>query len=358
MLIANVCHTYYPHIGGVETHVEEISTRLIEKGLQVEVLTTDPSGTLPPEEEIKGVKVRRFKSWAPNEAYYFSPSLKRYLKKKSSEFDIVHAHGYHSFPALYAAQAKGGNKLVFTPHYHGSGHTLFRSLLHRPYKFLGRKIFERADKIVCVSNYERDLIFKHFRVDEGRVAVIPNGINLGEFKGLRKTSKDYKAILYVGRLEKYKGVQHLIKALSKLDDSIFLEIVGNGPYRETLIRLLRKLGLESRVKFFQDLSRNELLQKYADADVFVQLSGREAFGITVAEALASGTMCVLANTSALTEWIDNQNCFGINYPIKFDELVRVIVEVMGRDVRSTKLWDCEEVVEKIAELYNNVAGMG
>jgi glycosyltransferase involved in cell wall biosynthesis len=358
MLVASVCHTYYPHIGGVETHVEEISTRLVKRGLQVEVLTTDPSGKLPIEETLNGVKVRRFKSWAPNEAYYFSQDLKKYLMKKSSEYDVVHAHGYHSFPALYAAQTKGRNKLVFTPHYHGSGHTLFRSLLHRPYKLLGRRIFERADRIICVSNYEKKLIFKHFKIEEGKAVVIPNGIKLDEFKNLRKRSKDHKIALYVGRLEKYKGVHHLINALPKLDVSISLEIVGKGPYQETLIRLSRRLGLESRVRFFQDLPRDELLQKYADSDVFILLSEREAFGITVAEALASGTPCVLANTSALTEWIDNQNCFGVNYPIELDELVRVVVETIGRDVNPTKLWDCEEVAEKIAELYCNVVGTG
>jgi len=356
MLIAHVCHRYYPYIGGVETHVEEISTRLVNRGLQVEVLTTDPSGKLPMEETVSGVKVRRFKSWAPNEAYYFSQRLRKYLGEKSSEYSVVHAHGYHSFPALYAAQAKGRNKLVFTPHYHGSGHTLFRSLLHRPYRFLSRKIFERADKIVCVSNYEEALIFEHFGVDKEKAVVIPNGIKLNEFKNLKKRSKDHKIALYVGRLEKYKGVHHLIRALSKLDDNIFLEVVGKGPYRETLIRLSRKLGVESRVRFSQDLRRDELLQKYADSDVFVLLSGREAFGITVAEALASGTPCVLANTSALTEWIDNHNCFGIDYPVELDELVRVIMETIGREVRPTKLWDCEEVAEKTAELYHDVTG--
>jgi glycosyltransferase involved in cell wall biosynthesis len=358
MLIAHVCHRYYPYIGGVETHVEEICTRLLNRGLQVEVLTTDPSGKLPVEETVNGVKVRRFKSWAPNEAYYFSESLRKYLKKKSSEYDVVHAHGYHSFPALYAAQAKGRNKLVFTPHYHGSGHTVFRSLLHRPYKFLSRGIFERADKVVCVSNYEQALIFEHFRVDRERTVVIPNGIKLDEFRNLEKRSKNHKIALYVGRLEKYKGVHHLIRALSKLNDNISLEIVGKGPYKETLIRLSRKLGVENRVRFSQDLNRDELLKKYADSDVFVLLSGREAFGITVAEALASGTPCVLANTSALTEWIDNQNCFGIDYPVELDELVRAITETIGKKVHPMKLWDCEEVAEKTAELYYEVTGTG
>jgi len=354
MKIAQACPRYHPYIGGVETHVKELSERLVERGFEVDVLTTDSSGKLPKEETIKGVKIRRFKSLAPGEAYHFSGDLRKYFIENSNDFDIVHAHAYHAFPSLYAAQAKGTNRLVFTPHYHGAGHTFFRSLLHRPYKLVGRKIFEKADKIICVSNYERNLLFEHFRVDEGKVVVIPNGINLEEFKSLRKNKKDCRIILYVGRLEKYKGPHHLIKALPKLDQDIFLEVVGKGPYRETLIKLIRKLDVERRVRFCQDLPRKELLQRYADADVFVLLSGREAYGISIAEALASKTPCIVANTSALKEWIDNQNCFGVNYPVKVEELVKVIGKVIGRTVDQVKLWDCEEVAENVSRLYNEI----
>lgn len=351
MKITQVCPRYYPYIGGVETHVREISERLVKKNFKVKVLTTDSSGKLPKEDIFRGVKVRRFKSWAPNEAYYFSKELKEYLMRDSDDYGVVHAHSYHDFPALYAAQAKSGNKLVFTPHYHGTGHTFFRSLLHIPYKFFGKKIFEKADKIIYVSNYERKLVMKRFKVDEEKVVVIPNGVDLEEFRGLRRGSKDSRVILYVGRLEKYKGVCYLIKALPKLDNDIVLEIVGKGPYNKSLVKLARKLGVESRVKFYHDLPKEKLLQKYVDADLFVSVSKHEAFGICVAEALASKTSCIVANTSALKQWIDNENCFGISYPIDVDELGKLINEVIGREVTRVKLSDWNEVVEKLEKIY-------
>jgi glycosyltransferase involved in cell wall biosynthesis len=351
--IAQVCHRYYPRIGGVQTHVKEISERLAKK-YDVSVLTTDPSGKLPEEEVINGVEVRRFKSWAPYGAYYFSRALKKYLMENSSDYHVVHAHGYHAFPALYAAEAKGRNKFVFTPHYHGTGHTFFRSLLHIPYKFLGKKIFEKADKIVCVSNFERSLVLRNFKVDEKKVVVIPNGLNLEEFKGLERRRKNYGAILYVGRLEKYKGVQYLIKALPKLGSDIILEVVGKGSCKESLVRLARKLGVENRVKFYQDLPRRELLQAYVDADLFVLLSKHEAYGISVAEALASGTPCIVANTSALRGWIDNENCFGIEYPIDVDKLVTLINEVIGKGVGDVKLPSWDEVVENLFRVYKSI----
>jgi len=352
MRILQVCSTYHSHIGGVAEHVRNISERLARK-YDVTVFATDPIGNLTKEEVINGVKVRRFKTWAPNKAYYFSKELKKSLISNSKNYDIVHAHNYHVFPALYAALAKSKNKFIFSPHYHGAGSTLIRSLLLIPYKFLGKKIFEKADKIICVSNYEKNLVMKRFRVDERKVAVIPNGINPEEFKNVRKGSKDCRFILYVGRLEKYKEVQYLIKALPKLSCDIILQIVGKGPYKESLIKLTRKLGVEDRVKLFQDLPRDELLQKYADADLFVLLSKHEAYGMSVAEALAAGTPCMVANTSALKEWIDNSNCFGVEYPIDVGELATLAGKAIGKRVNGVRLPTWDEVVESIVRIYVN-----
>lgn len=352
MKIAQVCPRYYPSIGGVEEHVRNISERLV-RDHDVSVFTTDPSGRLSKVEIIEGVKVNRFKAWAPNEAYYFSRELKKYLTENSDSFDIVHAHNYHAFPALYATQAKNRNKLVFTPHYHGKGHTFFRSLLHKQYRFLGRRIFEKADKVICVSNHEKTLVAKHFEVGDEKVVVIRNGVNLDEFKLLEKRTKGCRNILSVGRLEKYKGIQYLIEVLPRLDQDIILEVVGKGPFKENLVKLARKHDVEDRVKFHQDLPRQELLQLYADADLFVLLSKHEAYGLSVAEAMCAGTPCIVSKTSALIEWVDDDNCFGIDSPGDLNTLRSLITSVMGKRVRGSKIWDWGEVVEKLVGVYEN-----
>ena len=320
---------YYPDIGGIEEHVRNISQELARKH-EVVVCTTDPSGKLPKEETIDQVKVKRFRSWAPNEAYFFSRGLRHYLNRNSNGFDIVHAHGYHAVPALYAANSKRKNKLFFTAHYHGTGHTRLRRLLHRPYRFVGKKIFEEADKVICVSKHERALILRDFKVNEAKVIVVPNGFNLKEYQGLHKGKKDFRAILCVGRLEQYKGAQYLIEALPKMDNDILLEIVGKGPYKETLVRLAKRLDVTNRVRFSQDLPRHSLLQKYVDADLFVLLSTHEAYGISVGEALCAGTPCLVANISALKEWIDDVNCFGVDYPINLDQLGDLMMDIIEK----------------------------
>lgn len=332
----------------------EISARLRDRGFDVEIITTDPSGLLKEKDTVNGISVRRFKSWAPNDSYFFSSSLKDYLVRNSSRYDVVHAHGYHGFPSLYAAQAKIDNKLIFTPRYHGGGHTLLRNLLHIPYKYIGKKTFLKADRIICLSKYEQRLVLSKFRVNPEKVEVIPNGVNLSEFKQRERPRHSGNRILCVSRLEKYKGIEWIIKCMPRLDDETTLTIVGEGHYRKNLLKLVTESKLQDRILFLPQLQREELLKQYANADVFVLLSRFEAFGNVIAEALASGTRCIVATTSALSEWVDNENCFGISYPISLDDLTSLVYEVIRKHSERpavVNLLDWDAVVDRIERIY-------
>lgn len=347
MKILQVCPQYYPTIGGVEEHVRNLSERLAKEH-EVTVFTGDPSGKLLKEEKIAGVRIRRFRTFTPGNAYHVSFEMARELKR--STFDIVHGHNYHALP-LYFARNAVAKKFVVTSHYHRHGHTPTRNFLIKIYKPFGKKIFDHADKIIAVSKYEKQLLLNDFAIEEAKISIIPNGVNLSEICKLQVVPRKLNAILYVGRLEEYKGAQHIIKTLPLLDKEVHLEIVGRGPHKSNLLAQVDKLGLNDRVRFYQDLSRQELLKMYAKAGIFVLLSQHEAFSIVVAEALASKTSCIVANTSALSEWIDDKNCYGINYPIDSAELARIITEVIGKKVSAVKLWDWDEVVQKVIELY-------
>lgn len=349
MRILQVSPKYYPSIGGVEEHIKNISERLARER-EVTVFACDPSGKLPKEEEINGVQVRRFKSFSPSDAYHISFGMARELKK--ARFDIVHGHNYHALPLYFARNARA-KKFVATPHYHGHGHTPVRDFFIKLYKPFGKRIFAQADRVIAVSKYERELLLNDFTIDGNKISVIPNGVDLAEFNSLKAIPRESKTILYVGRLEEYKGVQYIIQTLPLLDKDFHLEIVGKGPYKANLVTLIDKLGLNNRVRFYQDLPRQELLEMYARAGTFVLLSKHEAFALTVAEALASKTPCIVANTSALSEWIDNKNCLGIDYPINNTELAELIIKVIGKKVGGVKLWDWDEVTQQIEALYEN-----
>ena len=345
MKIAQVCHRYSPDIGGIETHVAEISKRLAAKGHDVTVITTDPSGRLPKSETMDGVKVLRFHSFAPGDAYFFSPALYSYLQRDHG-FDVIHAHQYHAFPALLASYAKAP-KFVFTPHYHGRGVTPLRDFLLKPYHMAGRRIFRRADKVVCVSEYEKGLVCRDFQC-EGKVSVIPNGVNKAEFKDLEPYPKGLKVILYVGRLEEYKGVQYIFKALPFLPWHR-LTVIGKGPYGDELVKEAIAAGVKDKVGFIPGLTREELIRWYATADVFVMLSRFEAFGITVAEALSAGVPCIVANGSALSEFVGS-SCQGVDVPVDGKVLADAIDAAQFNEVPGNVI-DWDEVAEKILKVY-------
>ena len=334
MKLIQVCPRYYPYIGGVETHVREISERLVKKGFKVEVLTTDPSAKLPNEDIIDDVKVRRFRSWAPSEAYYFSRGLKKYLIKNSESFDIVHAHGYHAFPALYAAQAKNSNVLVFTPHYLGRGQTFFRNLLHIPYKFKAKKIFKESDKVICVSKYEKNLVMDNFKLKDEKVFLIPNGVNLDELSKYKWIpSLSCPRITYSGRLERYqKNVDKLIQSFRILTHEYHVDaelvIIGTGPYETGMKRLIKKLRLQNRVVLKRLLPRRQYLEELASSNVFVMPSEHECYGIAAAEAIVLGVPTVVANSTALSEYVTKGLALGIDPPITPQKIANVINEVL------------------------------
>lgn len=360
MKIAQVCPRYSPDIGGVETDVKEISERLVLEGHEVEVITTDPSGKLKKSDIINGVKVTRFKSFAPGNAYFFAPQIYIYLKSRN--YDIIHAHSYHALPALFAVLSERKKKFVFSPYYHRGGHTPFRNLLHKPYKFCGKMIFSRADTVICISEYEKRLVESDFNAAE-KIIKIPNGLNLSEFKNLKRykngkkeNKKKEKLLLYVGRLEEYKGVQYIIQSLPELQN-FRLKIVGKGPYEKELQNMTENLGVAERIEWLKDLSRKELLECYADADIFLMLSSHESYGITVAEALATEIPCIVAKGSALDEFVDGINCIGIEKPLTKDKVVKIIqgmkkIEKQKNLEKVTGLSDWKDVVDKILGIYN------
>jgi glycosyltransferase involved in cell wall biosynthesis len=350
--ILQVCTRYYPATGGIQQHVKNISERLAKKH-EVTVVATDPQKKLPKQEVINGVKVLRFNSWAPENNYFFSKQLNHYLAENSSKFDIVHVHSYHDLPALYAAKNKEKNKLVFTPHYHGTGHSFVRAALHKPYKYLAKDIFKKADAVVCVSAFEKRLLSEKFDLTQKLAVVVPNGVDPSEFANFQKNYST-KNILSISRLEKYKGTSNIISVLPQLESDVKLTVVGSGPYKKTLEHLVLKLKLNSQVTFLENLSRNELIGQYFEAAVFCLLSQHESYGITVAEALTAKTPCIVTDTSALTEWIDGKNCFGVAYPVKSDELLAALKNVMGKKVQDLSIPTWDQVVDSLIGIYSQV----
>lgn len=305
MKILQVTPRYPPQSGGVETHVEEISEELVKRGHEVVVVTADARRGGKQQERRNGVFVRRYRGIAPGGKIHICPQILAAVRR--SDADLVHAHNYHSFPLLFAALNVGPRRFVVTTHYHGGSANSVLDRLLSPYRPVGRWAVRRADEVVAVSEWEREQLASDFGVD---ATVIPNGIDVERFANADPVARERLYLLSVGRLEEYKGVQHLLRALPELPEYELL-VAGSGPYREKLERVTRELGVEDRVEFLGYVDEDALPGLYAGADVYVTLSEFEAYGMTVAEALAAGTPCVVRDAGALADWVEVEGVRGI-----------------------------------------------
>lgn len=301
MRVAFVAPRFAPDIGGVETHVHELAVRMVAQGVAVEVLVQTADRDLPRVERLDGIVVRRFRVALPSVNFAVAPTLPWFIARNSSRYDVIHLHSYHALPSLWGALTAGATPVVFTPHYHGVGHSRLRSALHRPYRLVGRRLFARCDRVICVSRAEASLVTAHFPDVADRIVVIPNGIETADLTSARPFDEPRHVVLTAGRWEGYKNVHVVVEAMTELDSSWVLRIVGDGPAEDQLRELVSARGLGSRVDFCKRVDRPTLCRWYRTASVYVNISREEAFGITALEAVAAGARVVVSDIPAHRE---------------------------------------------------------
>lgn len=347
MKIVQVVPRYPPRTGGVETHVKEVSERLAERSHDVTVLTADDGRDVTTRETRNGVEVIRHTGLAPGGAYHVAPGILRTLRRYDA--DVVHGHNYHSLPLLFAALGAGGSRFVVTPHYHSGSASSFRDRLLSVYRPLGVWALSQADEVIAVSGWEREQLCDDLGVE---AIVIPNGVDIERFRFAEPREQDRPYLLTVGRLEEYKGVQHIIQALTELPKYDFL-IAGSGPYRDELEQIAKKKDVSERVEFLGYVDDEELPGLYAGAEVFVTMSSFEAYGMTVGEALAAGTPSVVREKAALANWTDRSDCVGVN-STKPAAVRKAVTNAVKRDMELESLLTWDDVVDATVEIYSNI----
>ena len=367
MKIAQVCPRYYPHVGGVEIHVKEISERLVNKGFEVEVLTTDPSGKLPKKQEKNGVTVKRFKSLAPENIYYFSRHLLSSLMKV--QCDILHIHNYACFPTLAAAIAKKNRKLVFTPHYFSMGSFAMGSskilaMAHIPYLTIGIQIFRSANRIVCVSEEERRVVMKRFLVKAQKMTYIPNGIDYRKIADSHPLLNDSKfRIINIGRLSREKDLKTLIRACKEIGCKIpdmQLMFVGDGPEEKKLRKFVHGISLKD-VLWVGKVPHEKVGAYLKSASLFVLPSSREVFPLSILEAYAAGVPTIISdainlnvvkNGSLFFKKGDEKDLANKIFKVYKEKDLRKILIQRGKDF--ARLFDWNEIVDRLVKLYYSI----
>ncbi|MCW4009503.1 MAG: glycosyltransferase family 4 protein [Candidatus Bathyarchaeota archaeon] len=358
MKIVHTCNRYYPYFGGLETHVQHISEKMVQLGHDVSVYSADPSGVLPPSEILNGVKVRRFKCFAPQDSYFFSTYL--YKSLKTADCDLIHGHDLNGFPLLAGALAKGARRYFASLHV-GAFSSYFRNLARIPYdRLVMHRFLGRASKIICVSEYEKRLYQSILSLPQSQFIVIPNGYDL-PLNVPKNVLKNGRSILSVGRLEKAKGFHYLLKSFAKVGcrpefNDVTLTLVGKGPYETQLRRLISELGLNGTVKIKQNVPREELLNLYAQCDLFVLLSNYESQGLAVWDAFALRKPTITSTSAVLGEYAKQGYSLGVELPPNTDDLAAKIEKILRNPQQYTprpfKMPSWTEVTKRIIALYN------
>jgi glycosyltransferase involved in cell wall biosynthesis len=300
----------------------------------------------------------------PDESYYFSPHMITYLAGIGGPRTIIHSHNYQAFPALTAALGKlwNGLPLIFTPHYHPFGGTTFRSLLKTLYRPLGKVIFDLSDRVIALSEYERTMLETTFKLNPAKLRVIPAAIDAPLVAPRRRPTNN---ILYVGRLERYKGLGFLVDCLPLVLQRVptaRLTIVGSGPDGDRLKMAVSRRDLSSYVSFLGNISSSRLQELILTAGLVVMLSEYEAYSLIIAEALLRRVPVVATKVGPIPEiYGKDPKCFFLNYPPRKDELAERIVEVLltAGLKRKNDEWNLvrlswDEVTDKIVHVYEEL----
>jgi glycosyltransferase involved in cell wall biosynthesis len=293
-----------PYMGGVETHVHEVSRRLGAAGVDVTVLTTDRSGALPETEQEDGYLVRRWPAYPRTRDYYLAPGLARHLSRGC--YDIVHVQGVHTFIAPAALTAARHARIPSLLTFHTGGHSspLRGSIRGLQWRLIAPLLRSTA-ALVAVSEYERNT-FADVVGGNADIRLIRNGCERLPVDDSMEPSRGEPLLVSVGRLERYKGHHRILQALPAIlaeAPEARLVIAGSGPYEPDLTALANQLGIADRVTIcgFGPERRPAMGRLVADADVFCLLSEYESHPVAVMEAIGVGTNALVADTSGMSE---------------------------------------------------------
>jgi phosphatidyl-myo-inositol alpha-mannosyltransferase len=298
MKIGIVTQSYYPRFGGVTEHVHATATELVRRGHDVRVITARFK-----DERDAGLQVERIgrNLLIPyNRAYVdytIGWNLKAQLKAlfRRHAFDLIHTHcpAAPSLPLLAVAAAECPQ--VGTFHMTGRNRLqeFFKAPLARRMARLGARIAVSATAAECAEHYFG-----------GAYRLIPNGVDVDRFHPdnepyERWQSRDKVNIVFVGRLDPRKGVDHLIAAVPKVVERTggrarFL-IVGDSYLRNKLEAAVRP-DMREHVDFIGAVAAADLPRWFATADIFVSpATGNESFGIVLLEAMAAGKPVVCSD---------------------------------------------------------------
>jgi D-inositol-3-phosphate glycosyltransferase len=385
--------------GGQNVYVGQLARHLTSLGYEVDVFTRRDNEALPETAEwVRGVRIIHVTAGPPRfvrkeELLQHMPELTasvlRYLRQRRRGYEIVHANFWMS--GLVAAEVKRALGLPFVITFHALGRVR-RACQQGADQFpderfaIEDRIVAEADHVIAECPQEEEDLIRLYNADPARITIIPGGFDPAELwpisKALARATlglpPDEPVILHLGRLVRRKGVDNVIRGVSRLVHrhglAARLLIVGGEttepdpvttPEIGRLMAVARDEGVAGRVVFVGRRGRDALKYYYSAAEVFVTTPWYEPFGITPVEAMACGTPVIGSNVGGIKFTVRDGEAGYLVPPEDPDALAERIahlyrhprlVNVLRKQAirRANDLFTWQRVADGVASLYENV----
>jgi glycosyltransferase involved in cell wall biosynthesis len=306
---------------------------------------------------------------------FYKKSISKYILKNLKDVDIIHTH--QAYPDGYGiVDLSKSLSIPYITEIH-STNTLNIWSNHRSVNKKFLKTLNSSDKIVCISEELCNSVI-NLGIEEEKISHIPLGVDIDRFRPRNVENikfklgiSDEKVLLFVGRLVKLKNVDHILKAVLKVVNfykNFKLLIVGDGPEKDNLLRLSKRLKLDKYVMFLGELKGTELSCIYSLADILVLASSTEGRPIVIYEAMASECSIIATNVGGIPEQVkdgynglliepENPSMLAdkIGYMLENEELM----VKMGKNSRKHIIkenWTWNGYAERIKKIYIDTVG--
>lgn len=333
-----------PKQGAIESLEHELILQLQKRNHQIQLFASFPKmqnsvslGTLM----IQNQRLHNFYSM-----------INAQLKAKQLDAEIVHAH----YP-LTALAFLGKKPLIYSEHnwYNLNGMNFHSTPFTPIFNFVQQKVYSKADKIIALCS-EMKRYFLEIGIPEEKIELIPNFVNSQTFKPVKKKKN---SILFVGRLEKEKRLDLLLKSLEGKKD-YSLTIAGNGSQKNKLISLSNELKINAN--FLGFVGRKKIQELFASHSIFVLPSDFEVMSLAVLEAMSSGCAVIASNTFGTKDQIDSEKNGLIFEKGNEKDLSNKLSLLLGNNSFSKKLgsnarkkvlkkFDSRIIAKKIEKVY-------
>jgi phosphatidylinositol alpha-1,6-mannosyltransferase len=374
---------FIPTSGGIAQWAAGVAKSIHQMGHDLRVVTRFRSSNHA--ENISKwsfpVYLMKGKHWKKLRSWYCYNTIKN-LYKKGFFPDLIIATTWNFARGITSITKKNRTKLLLVVH--GLEVTRKMSLIKR--KWLIRTLM-KCDLVIAVSNFTRSWILENYELDQKKILVFPNGVDISIFNSkmdsspLKKTYQlsNEKIVLTLARVVERKGHDQVIKALPKVMKKFpNLKYIISGDWNHNyylrLQKLIKELNLENVVIFTGYVSANEIQQFYNLCDVYIMPSREieetgdtEGFGITYLEANACEKPVIGGNSGGVSDAVvDGVTGFLVN-PMDTDEIAEKLLILLsdpqlshqlgkqGRErIEKSYTWDriSENILEEIFQERN------